>query len=67
MVVDLHGAGYVHRNIKPTNVLRHLRKHEWVLSDHACTAPIGVHPLRVFSATPLLATLQSTAVCVVFA
>ena len=45
MVAALHAAGYVHRNIKPTNVLRHLTKHEWVVSDYATTAPIGVHPL----------------------
>jgi serine/threonine protein kinase len=65
MVVALHAAGYVHRNIKPQNVLRHMKKHEWIISDYAYTAPIGAlpfmspHRLSISILPPATATIIS--------
>jgi serine/threonine protein kinase len=39
--IGLHGAGYAHRNIKPSNILRRLRQHDWVLFDFASSAPLS--------------------------
>ena len=44
-VKTLHGAGYAHCNIKPSNILRRLQQHDWILSDFACAAPLGAPTL----------------------
>ena len=48
----LHGFGYAHRDIKPGNILRRPKQHDWTLIDFGCTARIGV-PLKpsVFAVT----------------
>lgn len=38
---DLHTLGYVHRNLKGSNVLWLERENRWTLVDFACTARIG--------------------------
>jgi serine/threonine protein kinase len=40
----LHKQGYAHFNIKPSNILRRLKQHDWVLSDFGCSARISVLP-----------------------
>lgn len=37
----LHEEGYAHCNIKPSNILRRLRQHDWILADMACVARVG--------------------------
>ena len=37
---DLHNAGYVHRDIKPGNIMLLHRKNRWTLIDFGCVAPI---------------------------
>ena len=44
-VKALHGAGYAHCNIKPSNILRRLQQLDWILTDLACAAPLGAPPL----------------------
>ena len=36
---DLHAAGYVHRDIKPGNIMWLPRKNRWTLIDFGCAAP----------------------------
>jgi serine/threonine protein kinase len=43
-VKALHEAGFAHRNIKPSNILRRLRQHDWVLFDFASSAPLSALP-----------------------
>jgi serine/threonine protein kinase len=38
-LMALHGAGYAHCNIKPSNILQREKQHDWVLSDFACCRP----------------------------
>ena len=38
----LHSCGYAHRDIKPGNILRRPRQHDWTLIDFGCTDKIGV-------------------------
>ena len=45
-VKALHGAGYAHCNIKPSNILRRPQQHDWILSDLSCAAPLGASPLQ---------------------
>jgi serine/threonine protein kinase len=43
-VKALHGAGYAHRNIKPSNIQSRLKQHDWVLFDFASSAPLSAPP-----------------------
>lgn len=49
-VAEVHRAGYVHRNVKPANVLWLPREARWALVDYGCAAHIG-------EAAPLAFTL----------
>jgi serine/threonine protein kinase len=37
----LHAAGWVHRDLKPGNILRRPQQHSWTLIDFGCTARAG--------------------------
>eukprot|EP00892_Ulva_mutabilis_P000505 jgi/Ulvmu1/10455/UM063_0010.1 len=37
----LHSTGYAHRDIKPGNILRRPKQHDWTLIDFGCAAQIG--------------------------
>jgi serine/threonine protein kinase len=37
----LHEQGWVHRDLKPGNVLRLPKQHSWTLIDFGCVAQIG--------------------------
>eukprot|EP00892_Ulva_mutabilis_P003621 jgi/Ulvmu1/1630/UM113_0007.1 len=50
-LVDLHGAGYVHRDLKFSNVIWLPRENRWTLIDFGCAAAIG-------ETAPLSFTLQ---------
>lgn len=46
---DLHSAGYVHRDIKPGNIMWLPRKKRWTLIDFGCAARTGSHTSTGFS------------------
>ena len=40
-LAQLHGSGWVHRDLKPGNVLRLPGQHSWTLMDFGCAALAG--------------------------
>ena len=46
---DLHAAGYVHRDLKPGNIMWLPRKKRWTLIDFGCAARTGTHAPTGFS------------------
>ena len=46
---DLHAAGYVHRDIKPGNIMWLPRKKRWTLIDFGCAARTGTQATTGFS------------------
>ena len=38
---DMHAAGYVHRDVKPGNIMLLPRKNSWTVIDFGCTARTG--------------------------
>lgn len=48
-LTDLHACGYVHRDIKPGNVMWLPRKNRWTLIDFGCAARTGEKARKGFS------------------
>eukprot|EP00892_Ulva_mutabilis_P008637 jgi/Ulvmu1/6145/UM277_0004.1 len=46
---QLHEFGQAHRDVKPGNILRRPKQHDWTLIDFGCAAPIGSVASLVFS------------------
>lgn len=49
----LHAAGWVHRDIKPGNILRRPRQHSWTLIDFGSTVREGPPSPHIRHAHPL--------------
>lgn len=43
----LHASGYAHCNLKPSNIMRRPKKHDWVLSDFCDCSPAGAPPHKI--------------------
>jgi serine/threonine protein kinase len=51
-VLALHSQSFAHCNIKPSNILRRFKQHDWVLMDFARAAPLGSIRLRLCQRHP---------------
>ena len=46
-VAELHDAGYIHRDLKPGNIMLLPKEERWAIVDYGCVARVGVsEPLR---------------------